>query len=164
MMGMKLLLTLLLCLSVLSSIALAQGVPASPASGKQKSAGFDPKRDAAKDIADAIAKAKKVQKRVLIDVGGEWCPWCHKLEEFFEANKDVTEFRDKNFVTVKVNWSPENKNEAALAKYPKIPSFPHLFVLDSSGKLLKAQDTGELESGDHHDRDKVLNFLKKWAK
>lgn len=151
-------------LLILNCTALAQdhGAPAKAAG--QKSAGFDPKRDAAKDIKNAIAKAKKEHKRVLIDIGGEWCPWCHKLEEFFEANKDVTEFRDKHFVTVKVNWSPENKNEAALAKYPKIPSFPHFFVLDENGKFLHQQDTGELESGDHHDHDKVLDFLKKWAK
>ena len=130
----------------------------------KKSAGFDPNRDAAKDIQDAIAKARKDKKRILIDVGGEWCPWCHKLEEFFEANKDAAQLRDKNFVLVKVNYSSENKNEAVLSKYPKIPGYPHLFVLDSDGKLLKSQGTGELETGDHHDHDKVMAFLKKWAK
>lgn len=36
-------------------------------------------------------------------------------------------------------------------------------IIDSKGKLLHSQDTGALESGDHHDRDKVLTFLKKWA-
>ena len=37
-----------------------------------KPAGFDPKRDAAKDIANAVKLAQKQNKRVLIDVGGEW--------------------------------------------------------------------------------------------
>jgi len=130
---------------------------------QRKSAGFDPTRDAAKDIAAAAAKAAKEHKRVLVDVGGEWCPWCHKLEEFFEANKDARDLRDKSFVTVKVNYSAENKNEGVLSKYPKIPGYPHLFVLDSAGKLVHSQDTGLLESGDHHDHDKVVAFLKKWA-
>lgn len=85
------------------------------------------------------------------------------LEEFFQTNKDVTAFRDSKYVTVKVNYSSENKNETVLSKYPKIPGYPHIFVLDSNGKLLKSQDTGELESGDHHDHDKVMAFLKKWA-
>ena len=39
---------------------------------EKKSAGFDPKRDAAKDIENAIVKAKKESKRILLDVGGEW--------------------------------------------------------------------------------------------
>ena len=65
---------------------------------------------------------------------------------------------------MKVNYSKENKNEEVLSQYPRIAGYPHLFVLDSDGKLLHSQDTGELESGDHHDRDKVFNFLKEWAK
>ncbi len=69
----------------------------------------------------------------------------------------------KNFVVVKVNYSKENKNEQFLSQFPKIPGYPHLFVLESSGKLLQSQSSGELESGDHHDHDKILAFLKKWA-
>lgn len=124
---------------------------------------FDPKRDAAKDIANAVGKAKKEGKRVLLDVGGEWCGWCKKLDQFFVDNKDCAEILKSKFVVVKVNYSQENKNEAVLSKYPAIKGYPHLFVLDDTGKLLHSQDTGLLETGDHHDHDKVLAFLKKWS-
>jgi hypothetical protein len=40
---------------------------------------------------------------------------------------------------------------------------PALVVLDGYGKLLVTQDSGKLEAGDHHDPEKVLNFLKEWA-
>ena len=33
---------------------------------------FDPTRDAAKDIEQAMAKAARTGKRVLLDVGGNW--------------------------------------------------------------------------------------------
>ena len=66
-------------------------------------------------------------------------------------------------LVVKVNFSKENENEKVLSAYPKIEGYPHLFVLDSDGKLLHSQDTGALESGKHHDHDKVLAFLKRWA-
>ncbi len=79
------------------------------------------------------------------------------------ANKDLAETLHKEFVVVKVNWSKENKNEAVLSRYPKIPGYPHLFVLDSNGKLLHSQDTSELESGKGHDQDKVMAFFKKWG-
>ena len=59
--------------------------------------------------------------------------------------------------------SPENENKVVLSKYPKVKAYPHLFVLDKSGKLIHSQDTGELETGDHHDPAKVIPFLKKWA-
>ena len=124
---------------------------------------FDPKRDAAKDIADAVTVAGKEGKRILLDVGGEWCIWCHRLDKLFEDNKDLADFLRKHYVVVKVNYSPENHNERVLSNYPTIKGYPHLFVLDEGGKLLHSQDTGELESGKQHDHDKVLNFLKKWA-
>jgi thioredoxin-related protein len=124
---------------------------------------FDPSRDAEKDIQNAVTLARETGKRIILDVGGEWCSWCHKLDKFFEDNKDVDEFLHKNYVVVKINFSQENKNEKVLSQYPQIEGYPHLFVLDKGGKLLRSQDTGLLESGDHHDRDKVFAFLKKWA-
>lgn len=124
---------------------------------------FDPKRDAAKDIADAIALAQKENKRIILDVGGEWCGWCKKLDKFFEENAEASAILKAKYLLVKVNFSPENKNEAVLSKYPKIQGYPHLFVLDKNGKLLHSQDTGELETGDHHDPAKVIPFLRKWA-
>ena len=124
---------------------------------------FDPSRDAAKDIADAVAEAKLSGRHVLLDVGGECCIWCHKLDEFFETNPDVAELLHSNYVAVKVNFSPENKNEAVLSRYPKIRGYPHFFVLDDAGAVLHSQSTGDLEKGDHHDRDKVMAFLREWA-
>lgn len=124
---------------------------------------YDPKADPFKDLEAARKKAAKEHKRIMLDVGGEWCPWCHKLDNFFLEDKEAGDLLKKNFVVVKVNWSEENKNEKFFANYPKVPSYPHLFVLEANGKLVHAQDTGELESGDHHDHTKVIKFLKLWA-
>lgn len=124
---------------------------------------FDPSRDPAQDIRAAVAEAKRTEKRILLDVGGEWCIWCHRLDTLFMQNKDLQEFLHNNFVLVKVNWSPENKNEKVLSAYPKIPGYPHFFVLDTNGKFLHSQGTGELEEGKHHDKGKVMGFLKAWA-
>ena len=124
---------------------------------------FDPKRDSEKDLQDAVALATKTNQYILLDVGGEWCSWCHKLDKFFQENRDVSDFLYSKFIVVKVNYSKENKNEKFLSKYPEVQGYPHLFVLNSKGKLLHSQETGALESGDHHDHDKVFNFLKKWA-
>jgi thioredoxin-related protein len=129
---------------------------------------FDPRRDAAKDIREAMVEAKHTGKRVLLDVGGEWCIWCHRLDTLFATHADLRELLHKNFVVVKVNYSPENKNEKVLSRYPKIPGYPHFFVLDKAGVLLHSQDTGELEWGKEHipkghDPDKVRRFLKTWA-
>ena len=124
---------------------------------------FDPARDAAQDIQNAIRESQKTGKRIILDVGGEWCSWCHKLDKFFMDNTDVAAFMNDHYIVVKVNYSKENKNEKVLSHYPAIKGYPHLFVLESDGTLLHSQDTGQLESGDHHDRDKVFAFLRQWA-
>src|SRR6187551_2678789 len=81
---------------------------------------FDPARDPAKDVAAAAEAARAQSKRVLLDVGGEWCAWCHIMDDFIAANPDVRAAVESNYVLVKVNWSRENKNEAFLSAYPRI--------------------------------------------
>lgn len=107
--------------------------------------------------------AKKQNKRVLIDVGGDWCIWCHRLDDTMKGNKEIVGYVKANYIVVKVNFSEENKNEEVLSKYPKITGYPHLFVLDSTGKLIKSEDTSLLEEGDHHDPKKIMAFLREWA-
>lgn len=125
---------------------------------------FDPNRDAFKDLQDAVKEATKTNKRIILDVGGDWCTWCFKLDHLYEENPDLNDYLLAHYIVVKINYSKESKNDKFLAQYPKIPGYPHLFVLESDGKLLHSQDTAKLESGKAHDKDKVFTFLRKWTK
>ena len=124
---------------------------------------YDPKRDAVKDIEDAIREAQRTNKRILLVVGGQWCSWCHTLDRFFEAHAELLTLRDRNFVTVKINFSEENENKEVLSRYVPISAYPHLFVLERDGKLLRSQGTGVLESGKSYDLEKLTGFLTNWA-
>jgi thiol:disulfide interchange protein len=124
---------------------------------------YDPARNADQDIKDGVAEAKRTGKRVFLEVGGQWCIWCHIMDEYFEKHPDLLAFREKNFVMVKINFSDENKNEQVLSRYPKVAGYPHIFVLDTDGKLLHSQDTGQLEEGRGYNLDKFMAFLKEWA-
>jgi thiol:disulfide interchange protein len=155
---------LLLVVFLPATSLMAQVVGGQTSKPATRAAIFDPTRDAAKDIEQAVAQAARNGKRVLLDVGGNWCSWCYEMERYFEAHKDLLSLRDQNYVTVKVNWSPENQNEEVLSKYPRIPGYPHLFVLDKNGKLLHSQDTSELEDGrKSYNLEKFIIFLKEWA-
>jgi len=54
---------LLLTTIVCATTALAQSLPTN----------FDPTRNPERDLATALVQAKAEGKRVLVDVGGEWC-------------------------------------------------------------------------------------------
>jgi thiol:disulfide interchange protein len=124
---------------------------------------FDPKRNAEHDIQTAIREATRSHRRIMLDIGGEWCGWCRALDRFYAAHPDLMAYRQKNFVWLKVNFSPENENRQVLSRYPKIQGYPHLFVLDQDGKLLHSQDTAPLEEGKSYNLDRMFAFLKKWA-
>ncbi len=124
---------------------------------------FDPARNPGDDLKIVIEEAQQSNRRILLDVGGEWCIWCHRLDELIDSTKELKDYLHKYFVVLKVNVSKENKNEEFLKQYPEVPGYPHLFVLDKNGKFLHSQNTGDLEAGKGHDKNKIIAFLKKWT-
>ena len=124
---------------------------------------YDPARNAAQDLRDAAAEARRTHRNVLVKVGGNWCIWCRIMDTFFTEHPGLAELRDRNYVLVYVNFSPDNKNEAVLTTYPPIPGYPHLFVLDGRGKLLRSEDTSSLEQGRGYNEQRMKEFLEQWA-
>jgi len=74
---------------------------------------FDPSRDASRDVEAAMQLVRATNRRVLVEVGGEWCVWCHIMDRFFTANPDVKALRDARFVWLKVNYSKEELERGA---------------------------------------------------
>jgi hypothetical protein len=123
---------------------------------------YDPQRDPAMDLAATVLAARDSNKRILLQVGGEWCGWCHKLDAYIAEHTAVSQAIGDNFVIMKVNYSDDNKNEAFLAQYPTIPGYPHLYVLESDGTLLHSQNTVELEEGSSYNEAALLAFVDRW--
>lgn len=142
-------------LLLVAAFAAAQAVTAQPK--------YSPTRNAEADVKAAVAEAQTTQKRILLEVGGEWCSWCHILDRFFSDHPDAAALRDRNYITVKVNVSAQNQNKALLSRYPPIPGYPHFFVLESDGTLLYSQKTSALEQGPSYNLAKLTAFLNKWA-
>lgn len=125
---------------------------------------YDPSRDPAADLQTAIGVAQKEHKRILLEIGGEWCVWCHIMDKFYEDHPALLKLRKDHYVLIKVNYSEENQNAAFLGQYPEIAGYPHVFVLESDGSLLHSQNTGELEEGKSYNLEKFTSFLATWVK
>jgi thioredoxin-related protein len=140
---------------ILSSVALS--------ACKSRAAGiYDPDRDPNADVRAALEEARSPRKHILLVVGGNWCVWCMRLDRFVRETSEVHELWNREFITVHVNMSPENENTAFLGRYPAIKGYPHIFVLDQAGTLLKSQDTGVLEQGKSYSVEKMKQFLEAW--
>lgn len=131
----------------------------------QKVTIYHPEADAKTDITNAVQKAKKEGKHVLLQLGGNWCSWCILFDKLVNSNDTLKTFRDQNYVMLHVNYSPENKNEEVFASlgYPQRFGFPVFVVLDGDGKRLHTQSSAYLEKGKGHDPEKVLEFFQNWA-
>ena len=124
---------------------------------------FDAGRDPSRDLAAALEIAHSTHRRVIVDVGGDWCGWCHVLDRLFVDDPELRRLRDRGFVWLKVNFSKENRNEAFLRRWPKVAGYPHLFVVEADGHLLHSQNTDVLESGNGYDVGAMRAFLVKWS-
>lgn len=133
---------------------------------------YDEAADAKKQIEAALAKAKKNNRRVLIQWGANWCGWCIKLDGLFKSDRDIAKELMYEYDLVHVDVGNFNKNIDLATSFGadlKAHGLPYLTVLGADGKAVTNQDTGELEkpadpkseglSG--HDPAKVLEFLKK---
>lgn len=124
---------------------------------------YDPKRNAMQDGRDAIKLAKETQRKILIEVGGDWCKWCHVLDRFLNKNVALKKQLDKTFVLLKINVSEENDNHEFLKVFPSISGYPHIFITKSNGELLRSRDLSEFYNNGQYSAKRFKEFLDRWA-
>jgi thiol:disulfide interchange protein len=125
---------------------------------------YDPGRDPAEDLKQAISIAQQENKRIMLELGGDWCIWCKYMDTFYQTHNDILQYRADHYVLMKVNVSPENMNERFLSQYPAAAGYPHIYILESDGTFLHSQNTEDLENGkDSYVPEVFLAFLQKWA-
>ena len=123
---------------------------------------YDVERDPSADLIMTISKAKREKKRILLQVGGDWCSWCGRLAEFMKNRESVRRLLDQHFLIMKIA-SQSKYADVFLADYPEINAYPFIYVLSPNGELLHSQDMEKLELGEGYDEDAVVGFLKAWV-
>ena len=124
---------------------------------------YDDTRDPFKDAADALALAKESERQVLIEVGGNWCGWCKKMDSFLINNPEVYHALHSQYVVLKVNVSDSNENTNFMKSLPPVLGYPHMYVSTAQGKMILSKDTAELLNGDNYSKAHWLTFLDRWS-
>jgi thioredoxin 1 len=119
--------------------------------------------DAHADIKKSLEKAAEEHKRVLIVFGANWCYDCHVLDLAFERD-DIAPLIQANYEVVHVDVGEGDKNQDLMKQYevPMERGIPAIAVLDSAGKLLFSQKTGEFEKARALGPEDLLQFLERW--
>jgi len=121
--------------------------------------------DADLKVNELIAQAKAENKNIMLQVGGNWCIWCLRLNNFIQNTPELKSIVDTDYLYYHLNWSPKNKNEKFFAKYGNPgdkQGYPIFMVLNKKGELIHVQETGALEEGKGYGLEKVKTFLETW--
>jgi thioredoxin 1 len=119
--------------------------------------------DAKAEIRDAVTRAEREHKRIILVFGANWCYDCHVLD-YALHQPSVARIADQNFIVIHVDTGEGDKNLDLVVQY-KIPlkkGIPALAVLNSDGSLLYSQQNGEFEAARSMDPATLIAFLKQW--
>ena len=134
---------------------------------------YNENQDARADIKKAISQAQKEHKNVMMQFGGNWCPWCMRFHALVTTYPKLDSLMKANYVYVLINV-PSAKDKAkrdyslfAEYQYPNRFGFPVFVILDGSGKRLNTVDSDGFEYPNPkvpgYDTLKVERFLKMWS-
>lgn len=123
---------------------------------------YDPARNPFDDGRAALDLASKTNRRVMIEVGGNWCVFCEIFDRYLRENEDVAKAFFSTFVLLRVNVSDENNNREFLSNFTRVDGYPYIFITENNGKVVYANDMREMTIKGRPDREKMLNFLKRW--
>ncbi len=85
---------------------------------------------------EALAKAKKENKKVMMDCFTTWCGPCKVLKSKVFTDKTLGDFMNKNYVCVAMDY--ENGEGPAIAQMYPVGGYPTVFLMDSNGKVKKS--------------------------
>jgi thiol-disulfide isomerase/thioredoxin len=139
----------------LGSVQLAQPLPLP----------YDDQADANQAVDAALARAQQSGKRILLDLGGNWCGDCRVFAAVL-AVPEVRRFVDGHFEQVLVNVGRFNTNLAIPARFgvDKVKAAPTILILSPDGALLNGDDLIALRDARQMTPQAVLDWLAYWAK
>ena len=127
---------------------------------------YDEKANADADVAAAFARAQKSHKRVLIDLGANWCVDCIVLANFIRL-PEINRFMEGHYETVVVDVGRFNRNLQIPARFgftQRLMGVPTLLVATPDGKLLNQNDVFAISDAHSMTPQAITDYLAKYAK
>ena len=132
---------------------------------------YNENQDLRADLKKATELAKKENKHVLIQFGGNWCPWCLRFHALVNGLPKLDSLMKENYIYLLANVPHEKqKRDNDLFRefgYPNRFGYPVFVILDKNGNRLNTQDSDAFEYPNPdvkgYDTTKVTRFLTMWT-
>ena len=121
---------------------------------------YDENADALDSLSKALKIAELENKYVLLQMGGNWCPDCRTLGEYF-SRPDIKAWLDDRLILVSVDVGEWNRNLDIAEKYgnPISEGIPALVLLNSENEVMFATLAGELASARSMSKNDLIVWL-----
>ena len=126
---------------------------------------YDEKADANRQVAAAKARARAQGKKLLIDLGGNWCPDCRILAGVM-ARPEVAAFIARHYVVVTVDVGRMDKNLQVAKGYgvDKLSGVPAIMVVDpKTNRLVNRGRLFALSDARHMSPQALADWLAQWV-
>lgn len=131
---------------------------------------FDRQAKGEELVAQAVTRAQREGKRVVLLFGANWCPWCRRLHRAFTDDPGVVAILQRSFVLVHVDANTRNdrKRNAGVIERHGNPlqkhGLPVIVVLEADGGQLTTQETASWAApADEEVARRVAAFLTAWT-
>jgi len=166
--------TLLAALAIWSLVAAAAGAAPAPKMSIAAIADlpvvertpYDVNADADKTVDAAFARAKKSGKRVLIDLGGNWCGDCIVLANLMRL-PELQTFLAAHFEIVSVDVGRFDKNLDIPARFgvtSRLEGVPSVIIAEPDGSFVNPGHIAALSDARHMTPQGIADWLAQWAK
>ncbi len=119
--------------------------------------------DAAVDA--AFARAKLTHKRVMLDLGGNWCGDCRVLAGIMELPA-MRRYLAAHYEVVSVDVGHFKKNLQVPARFgftQRLVGVPTVLVANADGSLVNKNDVFALADARHMTPQSIADWLAQWA-
>ena len=127
---------------------------------------YDEDANADKVVDEALARAKKSNKLLLIDLGGNWCPDCIILHNLMEV-PDMKKFVDTHYEVALVDVGRFDKNAQIGARYgynTRLKGVPTVLVVDpKTNKVINGERVFALSTARSQTPQALADYLANWT-
>ena len=129
---------------------------------------YDESANADTAVDAAFARAKRSGKRVLIDLGGNWCGDCIVLANLMQL-PELKPFLAAHFEIVSVDVGRFDRNLQIPARFGMVERLksggvPAVIVAEPDGTFVNRTDISALEDARHMTPQAIADWLAQWAK
>ena len=115
-------------------------------------------------LENALNEAALSNKKVLLEFGGDWCIWSHRMEKAFNCTQ-IKPLVDREFVLLRCHIGDDGSCEFPfdIVDIPEFSSVPFFVLLDGATNVVAYSGSEEFEFLWFYKKGKIAKMLREWS-